>query len=115
MRIGGSAPSGIEPVSAAPEIRDERPSAADTRNREAANDRRPGTALVAVGRATATPPPSRTAGASSLLNAQLIAQGLPTRSERRLARQFPDRAIAAYRRHAALLDDDARKRHRRTA
>jgi hypothetical protein len=115
MRIGGSAPSGIVPVPAAAEARDERPSAADVRNPEAASNRRPGTALVATGRAADAPPPSRTAAASSLLNAQLIAQGLPTRSERRLARQFPDRAIAAYRRHAALLDDAARKRHRRTA
>lgn len=115
MRIDGSKPSVIAPASGAAHARDERTSAPDARTAEAAGRHRPGSALVALAPATAAAPPSRPAGAASLLNAQFIAQSLPTRSERRLARQFPDRAIAAYRRHAALLEDAARTRHRRTA
>lgn len=61
-----------------------------------------GTALIVTPRSGARQHPSRRA-VSSHLATQLLAQKLPGKSERRLARFFPERVHLAYRRAATPI------------
>jgi len=58
-----------------------------------------GTALIVTPRPHDRPPPARRL-ISSHLNTQILAQKLPGKSERRLARYFPERVLRAYRQAA---------------
>jgi hypothetical protein len=119
MRMDGTRRQAVPPISGSARARGERmqPQIDDAVELSDRAPARMGRALVPVDAApeTAARPPVPSGAPDSALNAQLIAQRMPTRSERRLNRYFPDRAIAAYRHHAGLLAEARRERHRRSA
>ena len=68
---------------------------------ESVNPARPNSKALAVVRGRHSRDVPRAPAMSVPLTAQMIAQNTPTKSERRLARLFPERALAAYRLAAA--------------
>jgi hypothetical protein len=101
MRIDAPSPTAVPPVSAAPDAGHKGAGSHGDEQRLAEKsplEMRPGTALVVAERPGAERPedPRRTWVAAPVV-AQVIAQSMPVKSDRRIARLFPERALGAYR------------------
>lgn len=101
MRIDAPSPTAVPPVSAAPGAGHKGAGSHGDEPRLAekpTHETRPGTALVAAGHSGAERPEDpRRAWVSAPVVAQVIAQSMPVKSDRRIARLFPERALGAYR------------------
>lgn len=95
----------ITPVSGPGSARKRRADAACKADPQADEECAPALPALVPGATAARshPPGSTRHGIPGTLAAQLIAQKLPGKSERRLARYFPERALAAYRDAARIL------------
>lgn len=96
----------ITPVSGPGRAQRRRADAACEADPQFDEDCAPALPALVPGAATARSHHTGTArpGIPGTLAAQLIAQKLPGKSERRLARYFPERALAAYRDAARILE-----------